>query len=54
MITMTGEKEDVEDQDLEEVLKNNEICKINCQLCLWFEALCYFKIDIKLFFGSSH
>jgi hypothetical protein len=53
---MTSKKEDVEDQDLEEFFLNNEICKINCQVCLWFEALCYFKIEILIliFFGSSH
>jgi len=50
---MTSEKEDVKDQDWEELLKNNEICKINCQVCLWFEASCYFKIEILIliFFG---
>ncbi len=56
VITMRTEKEDVEDQDLEELLENNEICKINRQVCLWFEALCYFKIEILIliFFWSSH
>jgi len=41
---MTSQKEDVEDQDLEELLKNNEICKINRQVCFLFESFCYFKI----------
>ncbi len=56
VITMTSEKEDVEDQDLEEPLKKMRFARliVKCVCGLKLCVISRLKFDFLFIFGSSH